>query len=247
MIKGTCRKHGKLDEESGFKYASKTAGSGFRLKCKKCFEDRMQNYRDSNVELPEPEDIKGYCRKHGNLDGETGFICIDKTLPIGYRIRCKECTHKIRTNNYYKDREKNISKVSEWKKKNRERINAQVREDRKTNPEKFKKWQDSHYNKHRDKISLNLSLSERKMDKVLYDKMMKEQDNKCAICKQKETRMARDGKSITRLCIDHDHSTGNVRALLCHDCNTALGKMKDSPELLMEAAYYLVDHKGWTE
>ena len=83
--------------------------------------------------------------------------------------------------------------------------------------------------------------------KERFDKMMLEQNGKCKICKQEETRMARDGKTITRLCIDHDHDSNEVRALLCHDCNTALGKMKDCPELLIEAAYYLVDYKGWTE
>ena len=76
---------------------------------------------------------------------------------------------------------------------------------------------------------------------------MQEQDNKCAICKQSEKRIARDGKTITRLCIDHDHDTNEVRALLCHDCNSGLGKFMDSPELLIEAAYYLVDFKGWTK
>ena len=246
MIKGTCRKHGKLDEVTGFKYASKTAESGYRLKCQQCFDERIKNYRESNVDIPKPEDIKGFCRKHGKLNSDTGFICLDKGLQLGYRIRCKECSHRIQIKNYINNKEEKITKVGEWKKQNRERINAQVREDRKNNPEKHKEWAKNHYDRNRDKISLNESLRARKIDKDFYDKMMQKQDNKCAICNQYETRTARDGKSITRLCIDHDHDTNKVRALLCHDCNTTLGKMKDSPELLLKAADYLIFHKGWT-
>lgn len=44
-----------------------------------------------------------------------------------------------------------------------------------------------------------------------------------------------------RLHIDHDHQTGRVRGLLCGPCNLAIGKLKDSPELLRRAASYLED------
>lgn len=39
--------------------------------------------------------------------------------------------------------------------------------------------------------------------------------------------------------VDHDHETGKARGLLCSNCNHAIGKMKDSPELLRKAADYL--------
>jgi hypothetical protein len=38
---------------------------------------------------------------------------------------------------------------------------------------------------------------------------------------------------------DHDHSTGEFRGWLCFDCNTGLGKFKDSPALLQKAVDYL--------
>lgn len=42
-----------------------------------------------------------------------------------------------------------------------------------------------------------------------------------------------------RRCVDHCHTTGKVRGILCDDCNISLGKMADDPERLKRAAVYL--------
>lgn len=70
-----------------------------------------------------------------------------------------------------------------------------------------------------------------------YDRMFAEQRGVCLICDQPETAM-RDGK-VKPLAVDHDHRTGQVRALLCHRCNAAIGLMFDDPDRLREAATYL--------
>jgi hypothetical protein len=56
----------------------------------------------------------------------------------------------------------------------------------------------------------------------------------CAIC-ARTTGIGRFGQ----LHIDHDHVTGEVRGVLCHECNTGLGKFKDDPDLLAAAIKYL--------
>jgi hypothetical protein len=61
------------------------------------------------------------------------------------------------------------------------------------------------------------------------------QDNKCAICSKE----CITGK---RLCVDHDHETGQIRDLLCTNCNQGLGKFQDDPQLLEKAADYLRKH-----
>jgi hypothetical protein len=65
-----------------------------------------------------------------------------------------------------------------------------------------------------------------------YDRMLKRQNGACAVC----LRPPKDGRA--RLCVDHDHQTGAVRALLCNDCNSALGFMRENPEAIHRLAVY---------
>lgn len=62
-----------------------------------------------------------------------------------------------------------------------------------------------------------------------FDRMLRQQDRKCAIC----------SAIHKKLCVDHDHSTGKVRALICRNCNTGIGNLGDSAALLRKAADYL--------
>lgn len=64
-----------------------------------------------------------------------------------------------------------------------------------------------------------------------YLQMIDAQGNKCAICEQKK-----EGKV---LCVDHDHKSGKVRGLLCHNCNVGLGNFKDDPKIIVSAIGYL--------
>ncbi len=65
-----------------------------------------------------------------------------------------------------------------------------------------------------------------------YQRMLAAQGGVCAICKGTCPRK-------NRLAVDHDHSTGEVRGLLCDPCNSAIGIMEDSPERLRAAADYI--------
>lgn len=70
-----------------------------------------------------------------------------------------------------------------------------------------------------------------------YEKAYIAQKGRCAICGCKL-----DSSRYTRFAGDHDHKTGKLRGLLCTNCNTALGLMKDSPLRLQSAIDYLKRH-----
>ncbi len=84
----------------------------------------------------------------------------------------------------------------------------------------------------------------RKYGMTTYDlaDMATKQDHKCAICGNPET--GTRGGLVKHLAVDHDHSTGKIRELLCDACNTGLGKFKDDVELLAKAIAYLHKHKA---
>lgn len=67
------------------------------------------------------------------------------------------------------------------------------------------------------------------------DKLLKLQDGKCAICGVEFN----DNVRANKMVIDHNHITGEVRGLLCHNCNVGLGHFKDNVELLAKAINYL--------
>ena len=67
-----------------------------------------------------------------------------------------------------------------------------------------------------------------------YDGMLDKQDSLCALCGEKETNPKK-----TNLCIDHDHETGRVRALLCDRCSRGIGAFGDNLDLLHKAVTYL--------
>jgi len=75
-----------------------------------------------------------------------------------------------------------------------------------------------------------------------YDEMRKAQDGLCAICSQEEKSAHRNG-TVRQLSIDHCHTTGNVRGLLCGNCNNGLGHFKDNPASLERAITYLRKHE----
>ena len=72
-----------------------------------------------------------------------------------------------------------------------------------------------------------------------YDRMVEKQDGKCAICES--TNPSGNG---ARFAVDHDHKTGEVRGLLCFDCNSGIGKFRDNTALLTSAIEYLKDYSN---
>lgn len=70
-----------------------------------------------------------------------------------------------------------------------------------------------------------------------YLDIAEKQKYKCAICGQDNFPMK--DCSSGALVVDHDHTTGEIRGLLCHNCNRALGLLQDNKSYLQSALNYL--------
>lgn len=81
-------------------------------------------------------------------------------------------------------------------------------------------------------VNRNFGLSSKE-----YSNLKEQHNNSCAIC---DISFKTLGK---RLSIDHDHSTGKIRGLLCPKCNTALGLLRDDIKLLEKMLKYLYKYK----
>lgn len=120
----------------------------------------------------------------------------------------------------------------EWKKNNRDKMNAYQRKYWKKNKKRLlgeaklrrKVRPDKHHLKRKYGIT-----EER------YNEMVVAQNNVCAICGKPSER---------RLDVDHNHTTGQVRELLCGRCNKGLGLFNDDPELLGKVILYLTKHSA---
>lgn len=137
-------------------------------------------------------------------------------------------------------REKNQEKVKAARDRyyaaNRERILENARQWRKNNPNRKLPTQnqvrDRHY-KHKYGITL-----------LEYEDLHSAQQGVCVLCLCPETAKTKSGE-VARLVVDHDHMTGKVRGLLCRNCNSALGKFKESEEILERAKLYLRGNKTY--
>lgn len=82
------------------------------------------------------------------------------------------------------------------------------------------------------------------LNQGMYDAMYAQQEGKCAICKNPETKKYRITGEVQMLGVDHNHSTGKVRELLCDNCNVSLGRLRENPDTMIAMAAYVRKHKG---
>lgn len=100
-----------------------------------------------------------------------------------------------------------------------------------------KRIEDPVYRSRMNKIARNKSILNYGISYEEYEEMLIDQEGVCAICGCEETNNTR-GK-INRLCIDHNHDSGEVRGLLCHKCNVGIGNLKEDIDILINAIKYL--------
>lgn len=114
---------------------------------------------------------------------------------------------------------------------NLDKINAQRRERYAANSEKHleqnRRWREAN----RDKVNARRRKSTYGTD---GSDLWEEQDGLCATCRTPLALLPSKHRHI-----DHCHTSGVVRGLLCNQCNLALGYIRGGPEVLRNMADYL--------
>jgi hypothetical protein len=110
------------------------------------------------------------------------------------------------------------------------------------NKEKWYAWKRVYHQNNREKqlVAMRRRYLKRtyKITPEEYDRMLLEQNGVCAIClRPNETK-------FKYLAVDHNHSTGAIRGLLCSNCNLAIGLLKDDPLRARALASYLESRNG---
>ena len=104
---------------------------------------------------------------------------------------------------------------------------GKINPNRQTKKEEYKKHEKKYWERNIKK-RFGINLEE-------YDKLLKEQNGICAICRKKPTMI---------LSVDHNHKTGKVRGLLCYNCNVGIGMFRENISLMKKGIKYLEKHNG---
>ncbi len=121
-----------------------------------------------------------------------------------------------------------------WRERNREKLRAISAANYAKNPEGARiatvRWQKANPEKMRA-----TQLRKYGLTAETYDACLKTQRGVCAGCLKTCTRNK-------NLAVDHDHTTGKFRGLLCSRCNSILGYASDDAETLQRLSTYLIRH-----
>lgn len=135
----------------------------------------------------------------------------------GRRPRCKRC---------------HAAKERQWRLDNpEESLRRERARDRTKDYEKGLEWKRRYYASPKGRIALLRGHLKHQYGMTLeeFRAMADRQEQRCLLCKQKPS----------RLVVDHCHSTGRIRGLLCDKCNTGLGFFGDDVEQFRRAIEYL--------
>jgi len=183
------------------------------------------------------------CSKCHKLKNKSEFY---KESKYGFQYQCKNCMRKT----YKKNRVKIIAKLKEWRLKHPRLQKKRQQTSYKRNKAKIlanqkiysnkpsikirkqcydKMYKQKHTKKHQKQNRSSYLVRKYNMTLEDYNKLYQKQRGKCIIC----------GRWQPKLYVDHDHTTGKVRALLCNECNVGIGCLQDSSKICSKAVKYL--------
>jgi hypothetical protein len=129
----------------------------------------------------------------------------------GKMSQCKTCNYKYVKE--YRKRPENVDRIREQNRAIDKRYHSRPE----IKMKHAERWHIKEY---------GISLQDREV-------IMKEQDGKCAVCGDI---LIKEGN---KTCLDHNHITGKIRGIVCHNCNCALGYIKDNSDIAEAMVRYL--------
>jgi hypothetical protein len=196
----------------------KQAGRDSRSHCKECVNANARERRKVRPREPKPRNISRRRQIPMFVHMHEDCQCEGK--------RCKSCEKFKCVDNFYLDKQNKDGhtvdckvcrgkRVKEWKEAHKDQVTATAA------------WYTKNTEQRRRRYHLKKVYG---LTESQYSEMRDRQQGACAIC---------GIVSQSPLHIDHDHSTGRVRALLCTRCNSMIGYARDSIEMLKKGIEYL--------
>jgi hypothetical protein len=155
------------------------------------------------------------CTKCKEVKDSSLFHRYDKKKN-GFTSQCKQCRNEKRKTFYWSNPEKERNKTQKYRKHLRE-----------TDPQKL--FLSNRNTKLKQAYGIDLEQ---------YDKMLKAQACKCAVCGKEHVE-----EEKKRLVVDHCHDSEQIRELLCNNCNTALGLLKEDIQVIDKLKDYIIKHQ----
>ncbi len=187
-----------------------------------------------------------YYQKHKKALDEKNKQWI-KDTPDGFREIQKRYEQTERGKMAVKRKERKFSKtekakigLAKYRKKHRKKLNEKRRQYYLDNPKKVREINKKSRLKHPETQIKNSLAKKYGLTLERYDQMFEAQDGVCVICRKPETRTFKG--VATRLQVDHNHKTEQVRGLLCSSCNLKLGHYEDK-DFAKKAKKYLNNYK----
>ena len=145
--------------------------------------------------------------------------------------QCKSCDQRKPLNDFYKEPRVSDGRTARCK----ECIKSTATDHYNLNKTSILKRNKSEYSSEHERAkklrrTYGISLE-------IYEQMLQEQEYKCKICKSTDPK-----HNSGNFVVDHCHTKGHVRGLLCGECNLMLGKANDNITTLQNAISYLAKH-----
>ena len=199
---------------TGYKIEKRVAKEGYKI-CTICGE-----------ELPATADYFHRCHRSDRSNKNT----------YGLYAKCKKCAIEFT----HTERQKELR--AKWYDENREKVNDRCKEYYREHIEEAQEFHKRYSSLAKFKVQTRVNGIKRSYGIGEEDvrRLMDDQQGCCCICNSSLITPT----SKFEYSIDHCHTTGKVRGLLCNSCNLAIGLLKESTVNLENAIAYLEKHNG---